>query len=327
MGQTSACCRACENDVSGEAAATPTRNSAFVFIKPHAVTDQVKELVRQRFESAKIRVVREAQIDAETIDEKRLIDRHYGAIASRAVLQQPSELLVQEQAKAEFQSIFGVSWGDALSRGLVFNAAGAAERLGVKPLEISEMFDKLKRGVDQVKFGGGFYVGKVEDIYVVNGFYTRMRAKYTAPNTCIHYFEVEWDPAELSWQKFRAEIIGATNPLEAAEGSIRSKVFDQWSSLGLKEEPDTGDNGVHASASPFEGLAEKNNWIGVRMEEDPVGKALISAGIGEDTIQDWVSDPAVFFEGKKQSLFDLLEDLDVTPCLEKAIKISSTNSG
>mmetsp|Transcript_37716 Transcript_37716/g.87598 ORF Transcript_37716/g.87598 Transcript_37716/m.87598 type:complete len:326 (+) Transcript_37716:75-1052(+) len=302
------------------------KNSAFVFVKPHAVCPPVVLLVREKLEGKGIRVLRSAEIAAEDIDSRRLIDAHYGAIASRAVLQKPTELVVQQGAKDQFLQLFGLSWDDALSQGLVFNAADAAEKLGLAPLEVSAKFDKLKKGEDQIKFGGGFYVGKVDDIYIVNGFYTRMRAKFTTPGTCIHYFEVEWEPRTLPWATFRAELVGSTNPAEAKEGSIRRTIFQQWKELGLEAEPNTGDNGVHASASPFEGLAEKANWLGLELEQDAFGKALLAAGITKATISEWTGDPAVPFEGKKQSLFDLLEDLDAKPCLEKALQIHTVSA-
>lgn len=34
------------------------------------------------------------------------------------------------------------------------------------------------------------------------------------------------------------------------------------------------DNGVHASASPFEGLAERMNWLEQPMESDAFGKKV-----------------------------------------------------
>uniref|UniRef100_A0A7S2NC75 Nucleoside-diphosphate kinase n=1 Tax=Alexandrium andersonii TaxID=327968 RepID=A0A7S2NC75_9DINO len=304
----------------------PVKNSAFVFIKPHAVTERVQEMVRERLASAGISVKRSLQIPAKTIDEEGLIDKHYGAIASRAMSKQPSELAVQEHAKSEFLRCFGLSWEEALAKGLVFNAKGAAAKLGLELAEIGSRCDQLKRGETEIKFGGGFYVGKVDGIYVVNGFYTRMRAQFTEPGACIQCFEVEWDPEELPWKKFRAEIIGTTNPQEAAEGSIRRTIFDKWEALGLKSQPSTGANGVHGSASPFEGLIERANWLGAEAPRDPFGFALIGAGIGEPVLGDWSADPAVTFEGKKHSLFDLLEDLDAMPCISKAREVMAAGA-
>ena len=96
-----------------------------------------------------------------------------------------------------------------------------------------------------------------------------------------------------------------------------------WRSLGLAKCPDTGDNGVHASASPFEALAERANWLGVPISEDSYGRALLAAGVPLATIEHWCADPPVSFEGKTQSLFDLLEDLDAQACLQKIVAIAS----
>ena len=53
------------------------------------------------------------------------------------------------------------------------------------------------------------------------------------------------------------------------------------------------DNGVHASASPFEGLAEQMNWLGVGVAEHPFGQALLAAGVSVGAVQAWSVDPQV----------------------------------
>jgi len=45
-------------------------NSAFVFLKPLAVTDKMKELVKKTFEEKSIKIVKEGRIDAADIDKK-----------------------------------------------------------------------------------------------------------------------------------------------------------------------------------------------------------------------------------------------------------------
>jgi hypothetical protein len=35
-----------------------------------------------------------------------------------------------------------------------------------------------------VKFGGGFYCGLIDGLYVFNGFFMSMRSKFTAPGLC-----------------------------------------------------------------------------------------------------------------------------------------------
>mmetsp|Transcript_122281 Transcript_122281/g.351274 ORF Transcript_122281/g.351274 Transcript_122281/m.351274 type:complete len:396 (+) Transcript_122281:65-1252(+) len=296
-------------------------SAAFVFIKPHAVTDKVKALVAERFASEGIGVLSEGTIAAEQIDKEMLIDTHYGAIAARAMRQKPSELAVQEAAQAEFEKAFGLPWSEALQKDLVFNLADGAAKLGISMDELGDRFDKLKKGVDMLKFGGGFYCGKVDGIYVINGFYARMRSQFTQPGTSIYYYEVQWDPNRLSWGDFRGRVLGATDPKAADPTSLRSAILKDWQALGLQAEPNTGNNGMHASASPFEALAERANWLGMPLEADFYGKAMLSLAIPLATMKAWCDDPAVQYDGRRQSLFDLLEDLDPRACLRKSVAI------
>jgi len=297
--------------------------SAFVFIKPHALTDKVQDLVAARFASEGITVLSEGHIKAERIDKDALIDTHYGAIAARAMKQKPVELTVQKAAQDEFKKAFGLTWQEALDKNLVYNLADGAEKLGITMDELGNRYDKLKKGVNMLKFGGGFYCGKIGDVYVINGFYAKMRSQFTVPGQSIYYYEVEWDPKRLAWADFRGAVLGGTDPKTADAQSLRHVIFKTWKELGLDAEPNTGNNGMHASASPFEGLAERCNWLGVPLEQDSYGKAMLALGLPAGLIKTWFDDPAVPFQGKRQSLFDLLEDLNSRECLKKAKAIAS----
>jgi len=95
-------------------------------------------------------------------------------------------------------------------------------------------------------------------------------------------------------------------------------VYKDWEALGLAAIPDVGDNAVHASASPFEAMAERVNWLGANLKEDAFGKAMLEAGIPEQWIKDGCVDPQVpLGDGKKGSLFDSVEDTDCSDCLAK----------
>ena len=128
-------------------------------------------------------------LDAKTIDEQQLIDTHYGAIASKAVKLQPSELNVSDKAQAEFKAAFGLDWADAVAQGKVYNAVDGCKKMGCKPNEMeSKYWCKLKKGKNLIKFGGGFYCGQLkDDVFVINGFYMSMRSVFTTP------------PAQLEW--------------------------------------------------------------------------------------------------------------------------------
>ena len=154
-------------------------NSAFVFLKPHAckgTPGKVEAVLEETFGAHGIRITGKGEMLAEEIDAKMYIDNHYGAIASKAVKLLPKDLNVPDKGKAEFEKMFGESWDSAIAAGKVFNAKDGAAKLGLDSEGLNKKWSGLTRGKDLVKFGGGFYCGKVGDIYVMNGFYMSMRA-------------------------------------------------------------------------------------------------------------------------------------------------------
>ena len=162
-----------------------------------------------------------------------------------------------------------------------------------------------------------------EPCFIINGFYMSMREKFTLPDAKLHYMTVEFPADKLSWEDFRGKVLGATDPATAEDGSIRKMILDKWQELGLASEPNVGDNGVHASASPFEAMAERNNWLGVALAEDSFAAAMLAAGVPEATIAAWTKDPQVDIgEGKKGSIFDALEDMNAADCLAKACALA-----
>merc|ERR1719230_1407617 len=253
-----------------------TENRAFVFIKPHALTEAVQELVSSTLTKGGFNILEEGRIDATIIDEKKLIDQHYYAIASKATILKPAELNVPA---AKFKEKFGLEWSEALSKSLVFNAMDACKKLGVDAAQMASMWNQAKDAGQLIKFGGGFYCGKLTtdqgDLYVFNGFFMSMRAKFVEPGSAIYYYVVEWESAKLNWADFRGSVLGPTDPATAPADSLRGAILAKWRDLGLSAEPNVGDNGVHASASPFEALAERMNWLGVSLEEDSFGKAML----------------------------------------------------
>jgi len=259
-------------------------------------------------------------LSSEEIDSKKLIDQHYYAIASKATILKPKELNVP---KDKFKSFAGMEWDEALNKGICFNALDACKEFGCTSDELYNAWGKAKDDGKLVKFGGGFYCGKVsmkgKELLVFNAFFMSMRSQFTAPGKSIHWYTVEWDPATLSWEDFRGKVLGPTDPKDAPKDSLRGEIMHKWKQLGLKSEPNVGDNGVHASASPFEALAERMNWLGKQCNQDSYCKSLVAAGISEETIKAWSVDPQVKIEadGKKGSLFDSLEDMNAKPCLEK----------
>merc|ERR1712159_654019 len=255
------------------------KNKAFLFIKPHAVTDAVKALAKESLSNMGLNILSEAK--------------------------------------------FGLSWADALAGGRVFNALDACADLGIDADEMDKQWGIHKKADKLIKFGGGFYCGHIEiegkePCYVFNGFFMAMRSKYVAPGCSVYYYVVEWDAATMSWEKFRTEALGPTDPVEAPADSVRGMIYAKWEELGLKAQPDVGDNGMHGSASPFEAFAELVNWTGSDPAQEPFGAAMLAAGISADTIKAWSVDPQVKLPDSdtKGSLFDSVEDTNANACLE-----------
>ncbi|GKZ01095.1 hypothetical protein MPSEU_001061100 [Mayamaea pseudoterrestris] len=300
------------------------KNSAFVFIKPHANLPATQALVKNRLLEVGLSVTAEGDIDGATIDEKKLIDQHYYAIASKATILPAKDIPVP---KDKFQEEFGESWDVVLEEQRACNAMEACKAFGCDSKELDAAWQKAPK---VVKFGGGFYCGLVsmndKELYVFNAFFMTMRSKFVAPGCTIRYFVVEWDPKQLPWSDFRNLVLGPTDPADGPVGSLRRTIFDQYKSLGLVSPPNKGDNGVHASASPFEGCAEQMNWLGKSIDELSFGKALLDSGLSVKTIKDWSVDPRIIqLDGTQGSVFDALEDLDVEDCLAKLVKLNKIN--
>jgi len=305
------------------------QQGAFVFAKPHANNPHVQSLIRQEFRKVGIRILKEGEISSEEIDKNGYIDQHYYAIASKATILKPNDLNVPLD---KFQAAFGEPWPGVLASDRAYNAMDIKQVLGLTDAELDARWGAAKQQGKLVKFGGGFYCALIDEgrrMYTFNAFFMSMRGKFTQPGESIHYFVISVPPS-LPWADFRAKVLGPTDPAQAPPGSLRGMIMKDWKSLGLTSAPNTGDNGVHASASPFEGLAERMNWLGVPLTGDSFGQRLLSAGVPAKTIEAWTIDPQVALPGpsggkthKKGSLFDQLEDLDAAECLLQCKVIAS----
>ena len=310
-----------------------TKQRAFVFIKPHACAPKnennllYKQKLVETLKENGCEVIREGKIASSVVERKKLIDAHYYAIASKATLLKPTDLNVPEDV---FQNAFGVTWKEALEKNLCFNALDACKELNVDSAGLEKRSRLAKRSV---KFGGGFYCAEMlkEDgsspIYVFNAFFMSMRSQFVEKGKQIKWFVVEFDDETLKWEDFRAKVLGPTDPKKAPETSLRGILFKNWKKYGLARKPTTGENGVHASASPFEALAEIANWTGEPVDEQAYGKLLIQHGITKETLEMWGKDPQVNIrnDGLKGSLFDQVEDMDSKECMKNLMQINKLN--
>jgi hypothetical protein len=171
-----------------------------------------------------------------------------------------------------------------------------------------------------VKLFPGTYAAAVGDSIVINGFFPAMNAKFVDPALAPHgirWFVVSWEEGTMSWEDFRAAFVGATNPAKAAPDSLRGHVFANWEKLGLAAIPYGADNGFHASASPVEAAYELGIWMGTPVEDTAYFKRCVAEGVDAAVAKSWASGEAeVFSEGSLVPVFDVVEHLNMSACLE-----------
>lgn len=291
-------------------------NVAFVFVKPHACTQKTLELVPSFLEDKGLSILRSGSVQAEDIDKRGIIDAHYSAIAKVGMAQDIATLALGDSEANKFEKGYGKPLDEAMASGEVCSAVQALEILKVDAAKLLERclaagYEKLRSGLYCARLEGG----PTGQLFVMNGFYSRMREKFTKPGVVVHWFLVSFTEATLPWKEFRGQVIGATNPADAGNGSLRARIRDDWQTLGLKEETNYQDNGVHASAGPLEALRERQVWLGDEPEADPFGRA-----IGEKCtapLSQLLESPVLeLADGRTGPAFDLLEDTGTATCIE-----------
>lgn len=317
-----------------ESAPASMNNTALVFIKPHANFPSVQKLVADELTKMGLKILGKKVISAADIEKGSLVAKHYYAIASKAgyvpSFQSPQMLNVP---KDKFKAKFGVDYDATVAAGKVMSGKDACVYLGVSKADLDTINYKEKKAGNLIKFGGGFYCGRLagkadgEFIYVFNAFCGNMLDAYVASDsngvTC---FKIQWDEATLSWEDFRGKKLGPTDPKNAPADSLRGLVFAKWAELGLAKEPDVGLNGIHGSASPFEAMAECENWFGETLTDMPFYKALLGSGVSKKQIDEWKFEAQVTLEsGKKGSSFDAVEDTNASDCMATLAKLAKLN--
>ena len=130
---------------------------AFFFIKPGAVNDKVERLVKDQMDSFGIEVLDEGNLQGADLD--TIVDRHYGTLAARAMTIPPSELpALSDDAKAAFQTAFGVSWEQAVESRRVKNFTQALQDNVFDPGASAQDVETAWRAGDCVKLFPGMCV-------------------------------------------------------------------------------------------------------------------------------------------------------------------------
>mmetsp|Transcript_99055 Transcript_99055/g.206480 ORF Transcript_99055/g.206480 Transcript_99055/m.206480 type:complete len:386 (+) Transcript_99055:2-1159(+) len=303
-------------------------NLAFLFIEPQAVTERVRQLVKQRLADHGLQVEDEGSIDGQQIEEQKLVEKHFARVAAKAIDQFPEQFVVPND---KFEEKFGLPWKEALLSGRALNAEDACKHLGFDAEQLADEWDKAKEQNLMLEISRDLACAQIEvegtSRYVFNGHYLALRSRYTRSGASIYFYSVKWDPDMLSWLDFQQKVIGSPNPSEAQAMSLRSELYSSFEALGLPAPPSIGETGLHCSLSPFEGMHERHTWLGAPISSDPFGEAVLGAGVTEEKLQKWFKNPKVKTKaGNVEPIFEALEDLDSDACLEKLVEFSVLNS-
>eukprot|EP00930_Biecheleria_cincta_P048677 TRINITY_DN33955_c0_g1_i1.p1 TRINITY_DN33955_c0_g1~~TRINITY_DN33955_c0_g1_i1.p1 ORF type:complete len:318 (-),score=56.78 TRINITY_DN33955_c0_g1_i1:198-1151(-) len=288
-------------------------NRAFVFVKPHANTPKVREEVLRVMGERSIGVVSSGTVQSADLRDGKLVDRHYSSISCAAMMP-PCELaeLISRVPSSldQFTKRFGQTPKEAAAADRLLNVPLALRSIGL-PTEIL----KSQFNAACWKLASGIYVAELEGKIIINGFYGRLREKFTADGASISWFLVEFDAAQLSFTSFRDDVVGATDPILANTQSLRGRILRcglrDW---GMGSPPDKQDNGFHASASPLEAMDEQITWLSSTSSEvlanDPLGKALVQR-FGQSAAEALLQNPPLqLADGRQGTAFDLVEGAD-----------------
>lgn len=299
-----------------------TENQPFIFIKPHAFGNQsALEFIWRLFEEKGIRAIKKGTITGAEIRRGGLVDRHYSVNARVGTTRHPETLDIGEAGRQKFAAFSVEDWDQVIAQGRLVSGLVVQERLGGSAVKADEAWSSAEK---RTKVAGGHYVAysKKLDLYILNGFYPVVRERYMADEASILYGIFCFSAPALTWKQFRQEVIGATNPAEAHPGSVRGYLFAHAAEFGLTV--NNGDNVIHASASPFEALIEKNLWLkGFDSGTDPLYALLHKSGMDIAFIQkQYDSNPVVTLKnGRTGTLLDVLEDSDTNRVAEMLLEL------
>merc|ERR1719171_1446067 len=95
--------------------------------------------------AGKTTILYKLKLEAKEIESKKLIDTHYGAIASKASLLKPKQLSPSDKAKGDFEKKWGLPWEEALKQGKVYNAVDGCSALGIGGDKMDKVWGKTKK--------------------------------------------------------------------------------------------------------------------------------------------------------------------------------------
>ena len=291
-------------------------NQAVVFTKPmhHLGIElspaQLDERARAYLEGNGLKVVSSRKVTGGELASREAIKQHYLMYSEASCSDSIDELGVSDEGKAKFESAFGKGWEHETATGRLVPTQQLLKSKGIDVHQLFELWNEQFAARKTAKIQDGIIMAYLEglDCYCINAFFPAMEANFNHPATSIDYYVVEFDPAQVSWERFRKNVLGSTDASKADPQSFRGRLYAEY-----PVEFPGRDNFVHGSAGPLEGLVERAiHEPGFELAANPVGQYLAGRGVTLEGFNAWKSAQTLSALGE---LFDATEEKDTTEAL------------
>ena len=239
------------------------------------------------------------------LDRAGAMQQHYGVINQISRLGRPALTEAAEKSLSELLA-------DAPQDTVVLGGHQFLERYPeVSPFALAMLFSNAQVS----RLGPGTYAASIRidgaTVVVLNGFHPRQLSFFTADDAVCAFLHAS---SPTDWEVLRNDLIGATDPSQAAARSLRGILYADPASFGLTA-VNSNFNGVHMSAGPLEGLGELDRFFG---EVQPLtdwsfARTLASAGASTDAITGFLENPVIQTDGERGTAFDLTEGVNPEP--------------
>jgi hypothetical protein len=248
------------------------------------------------------------------LDKHNIMVQHYGVIAK---ISREGESAISEAARQALKTKYAEDIAGWSPEHYKSHILGGHQFLAKFPEFNAFSLLAINDNMGTFRLGPGTYSLKLkikgELFIILNPFHAYQVVPYNAPGNAIVAFECL---SEIPWTKLRNNIGGPTDPTTAPEGSIRHLLLKEKDHFGLHE-VDRGNNGVHMSAGPLEGMIEVQRFFSdhtpLSFDDTAFGHALKDKGVDISKV---VANPDVDTGKKKESLFDITEEKDSSEALD-----------
>lgn len=293
-----------------------------LFLKPEATDtrggvrlDRVLDLVGECLDTFGVNPRAARALPAAYLADHSIMDQHYGVINR---ISKTGESALTEEAAQNLKKEFA----EDLAAGA--RVLGGHQFLEAVPDFSALALTTLNDNLGTRKLGGGSYAMRLHVLgnryILLNPFHAYQLVPFTTPGRAILVLECV---SNRDWSDLRGKLTGATDPAKAAEGSIRQRLLANKKYFGMKE-VNQGNNGIHLSAGPLEGMVEVRRFFtdherggNLAWEDTAFGSALLAKGLDEARVSELATNPVITWNGSSGSAFDLTEERNATDALER----------